>query len=77
MALGGDICVLTGSRKFSYYFLSQHEVEYVEGYDELEEEDDMEDFGGLALKESDEEEDDGIVHFYVKGSSTFRKILKK
>ncbi|WVZ04089.1 hypothetical protein V8G54_024895 [Vigna mungo] len=39
------------------------EVEYVEGYDELEEEEDMEDFGGFATHKSqagssDEEEDD-------------------
>lgn len=27
------------------------EIEYVEGYEELEEEDDMEDFGGLAIGE--------------------------
>ncbi|KAL3813442.1 hypothetical protein ACJIZ3_014710 [Penstemon smallii] len=27
------------------------EIEYVEGYEELEEEDDMEDFGGLAIRE--------------------------
>ncbi|KAI3452674.1 hypothetical protein Pfo_009338 [Paulownia fortunei] len=30
------------------------EIEYVEGYEELEEEDDMEDFGGLALREDDD-----------------------
>ncbi|KAH6825284.1 aldose 1-epimerase family protein [Perilla frutescens var. hirtella] len=29
----------------------EHEIEYVEGYEDLEEEDDMEDFGGLAIRE--------------------------
>ncbi|XP_061345284.1 protein mak16 isoform X1 [Gastrolobium bilobum] len=34
------------------------EIEYVEGYDELEEEDDIEDFGGLAIHESQGDYDD-------------------
>ncbi|KAK9283987.1 hypothetical protein L1049_012245 [Liquidambar formosana] len=33
------------------------EIEYVEGYEELEEEDDMEDFGGLAINESYADDD--------------------
>ncbi|XP_063937528.1 uncharacterized protein LOC108196281 isoform X2 [Daucus carota subsp. sativus] len=33
------------------------EIEYVEGYEDLEEEDDMEDFGGLALEQSDADVD--------------------
>ncbi|KAB1207843.1 hypothetical protein CJ030_MR7G004135 [Morella rubra] len=33
------------------------EIEYVEGYDELEEEDDIEDFGGLAIARSDVDDD--------------------
>ncbi|CAK9167286.1 unnamed protein product, partial [Ilex paraguariensis] len=33
------------------------EIEYVEGYEELEEEDDMEDFGGLAIEEAGEDDD--------------------
>ncbi|CAL5398629.1 unnamed protein product [Camellia sinensis] len=33
------------------------EIEYVEGYEELEEEDDMEDFGGLAIDKSDTDVD--------------------
>lgn len=33
------------------------ETEYVEGYNDLEVEDDMEDFGGLAIKESDADGD--------------------
>ena len=28
------------------------EIEYVQGYDDLEEEDDIEDFGGFAIDES-------------------------
>ena len=31
--------------------LQEPVIEYVEGYEELEEEDDMEDFGGLAIRE--------------------------
>ena len=31
--------------------LQEPVIEYVEGYEELEEEDDMEDFGGLAIGE--------------------------
>ncbi|KAL5783994.1 hypothetical protein ACOSQ2_006386 [Xanthoceras sorbifolium] len=34
------------------------EIEYVEGYDELEEEDDIEDFGGLAVANSRADDDD-------------------
>lgn len=30
----------------------EHEIEFVEGYDDLEEEDDIEDFGGLAVDKS-------------------------
>ncbi|KAJ4950395.1 hypothetical protein NE237_027227 [Protea cynaroides] len=37
------------------------EIEYVEGYDELEEEDDMEDFGGLAIDESLKGDDYGSM----------------
>lgn len=36
----------------------EYEVEYVEGYEDLEEEDDIEDFGGLALKDNDASDDD-------------------
>ena len=35
------------------------EIEYVEGYEELEEEDDMEDFGGLAIEDTGGVDDDG------------------
>ncbi|KAK6918043.1 Mak16 protein [Dillenia turbinata] len=35
------------------------EIQFVEGYDELEEEEDMEDFGGLAINEFHSHEDDG------------------
>ncbi|KAL3636398.1 hypothetical protein CASFOL_020945 [Castilleja foliolosa] len=34
------------------------EIEYVEGYEELEEEDDIEDFGGFGIKDDDDEDDD-------------------
>lgn len=34
------------------------EIEYVEGYEELEEEDDMEDFNGLAINESFDDDND-------------------
>ncbi|KAK4850278.1 hypothetical protein QYF36_005330 [Acer negundo] len=34
------------------------EIEYVEGYEELEEEDDMEDFGGLPIAKSHADDDD-------------------
>ncbi|VFQ97000.1 unnamed protein product [Cuscuta campestris] len=37
----------------------EYEVEYVEGYEDLEEEDDIEDFGGLAVKDDDDDDDDG------------------
>lgn len=32
--------------------MQEHEIEYVEGYEGLEEEDDIEDFGGLAIGKS-------------------------
>lgn len=35
------------------------EIEYVEGYEELEEEEDMEDFGGLAIHNPEADEDSG------------------
>ncbi|XP_043721790.1 protein MAK16 homolog [Telopea speciosissima] len=37
------------------------EVEYVEGYDELEEEEDMEDFGSLAIDETRKGDDYGVM----------------
>ncbi|XP_059657841.1 uncharacterized protein LOC132304265 [Cornus florida] len=45
------------------------EIEYVEGYEELEEEDDMEDFGGLAIDESpadDDNDDEETVTIHQK-----------
>lgn len=36
-------------------------IEYVEGYEELEEEDDIEDFGGLALEQGAADDDYGII----------------
>lgn len=38
----------------------EEEIEYVEGYEELEEEDDIEDFGGLAIRKSHIDVDDGV-----------------
>ncbi|KAF8390496.1 hypothetical protein HHK36_025022 [Tetracentron sinense] len=60
------------------------EVEYVEGYDELEEEDDIEDFGGLAIDESlkdddyDDEEVDAADRKRVRrgSGSDFGKLEK-
>jgi hypothetical protein len=37
----------------------EHEIEYVEGYDELEEEDDIEDFGDIAIAQSHADYDNG------------------
>lgn len=37
---------------FLFWNGQELEVEYVEGYDELEEEEDMEDFGGFAAHKS-------------------------
>lgn len=37
------------------------EIEYVEGYDELQEEDDIEDFGGLAIGKSLTDKDYGTL----------------
>lgn len=39
--------------------MQEHEIEYVEGYEELEEEDDIEDFGGFAINESYEDDKSG------------------
>lgn len=39
--------------------MQEPEIEYVEGYDELEEEEDMEDFGGPAMFQSLTEDDNG------------------
>ncbi|KAL1539315.1 cysteine synthase [Salvia divinorum] len=65
-------------------------IEYVEGYEELEEEDDMEDFGGLAIKEDydndnldddddddDEEEENASVAYKRGRKSSARKLAKE
>ena len=39
--------------------MQEPEIEYIEGYDELEEEDDMEDFDGLAIDHSHADDDNG------------------
>ncbi|KAK7301587.1 hypothetical protein RJT34_12454 [Clitoria ternatea] len=49
------------------------EVEYVEGYDELEEEDDIEDFGGFSICESQGDDDDDNEHFNI--TQTIEKEL--
>lgn len=36
----------------SFQIEQEEEIEYVEGYDELEEEDDIEDFGAFSIDES-------------------------
>jgi len=41
-----------------FWIEQEPEVEYVEGYDELEEEEDMEDFGGFATLKSQGDFDD-------------------
>lgn len=44
--------------------MQEPEVEYVEGYDELEEEDDMEDFAGFGTNEASDyynDDENGIV----------------
>ncbi|KAG6405686.1 hypothetical protein SASPL_133278 [Salvia splendens] len=68
-------------------------IEYVEGYEELEEEDDMEDFGGLAIRDDydnanlnddddddddDEEEEGNASVAYKRGrKSSARKLAKE
>lgn len=42
-----------------YFSLYMQELEYVEGYEGLEEEDDMEDYGGPAIKDIGNDDDDG------------------
>ena len=50
--------------EFCFLNVQEPEVEYVEGYDELEEEDDIEDFAGFGIHEAPDDYDDdenGIV----------------
>ncbi|XP_042478246.1 protein MAK16 homolog isoform X2 [Macadamia integrifolia] len=49
------------------------EVEYVEGYDELEEEEDMEDFGGLAIDETLKGDDYGAMDEYDEDMDTVQQ----
>ncbi|XP_059633671.1 uncharacterized protein LOC132276315 [Cornus florida] len=55
------------------------EIEYVEGYEELEEEDDMEDFGGPAFNEShaDDDDDFGIDENDEETVAVDRKGVKR
>ena len=39
--------------------MQEPEIEYVEGYDELEEEDDIEDFAGFSMKDTQSDDDNG------------------
>ena len=57
-----------------YYWKQEPEIEYVEGYEELEEEDDIEDFGGLEIDESLKDEDLGKYNFMFSGA--FDVIMK-
>ncbi|CAM9002095.1 unnamed protein product [Rhodiola kirilowii] len=58
-------------------------VEYVEGYDDLEEEDDMEDFNGLSMKDADQydegtdEEDEETVALAKKRHRKDSAFVKK
>ncbi|KAJ6970594.1 hypothetical protein D5086_028408 [Populus alba] len=65
--------------------VAEPEIEYVQGYDDLEEEDDIEDFGGFAIDESlknnddtpeDEEEMDTVDHkrLKIRSESARRKV---
>jgi hypothetical protein len=42
------------------------EIEYVQGYDDLEEEDDIEDFGGFAIDESLKNNGKVFFFFFIK-----------
>lgn len=42
--------------------MQEPEIEYVEGYDELEEEDDIEDFDGLAINHGHSDDDNGKAY---------------
>lgn len=43
--------------------MQEPDIEYVEGYEELEEEEDMEDLGNFALGETGADDDDGKIAF--------------
>ncbi|KAM3754054.1 hypothetical protein ACB098_03G139200 [Castanea mollissima] len=46
--------------------MQEPEIEYVEGYEELELEDDIEDFGGLAIARSKMDDDNGFSDVFLK-----------
>ncbi|XP_038685340.1 protein MAK16 homolog [Tripterygium wilfordii] len=61
---------------------AEPEIEYVEGYDELEEEEDMEDFGGFAMNESlennvEDDEEEAFKKKRVRRSESARGELEK
>ncbi|KAK4855374.1 hypothetical protein QYF36_006591 [Acer negundo] len=53
------------------------EIEYVEGYEELEEEDDMEDFGGLAIAKSHADDDVGLDDDDEEAVAVDRKRVRR
>ncbi|KAH7852525.1 hypothetical protein Vadar_025996 [Vaccinium darrowii] len=55
----------------------EEEIEYVEGYEELEEEDDIEDFGGLAIRKSHIDVDDGVDDEDEEAVTVDRKRVKR
>ncbi|KAH7851361.1 hypothetical protein Vadar_010562 [Vaccinium darrowii] len=55
----------------------EEEIEYVEGYEELEEEDDIEDFGGLAIRKSHIDVDDGVDDEDEEAVAVDRKRVKR
>lgn len=57
---------------FSFY--QEPEVEYVEGYDGLEEEEDMEDFGGF-MKDDSLMNDDYGIYFWPKAFILYISFL--
>ena len=48
--------------------MQEHEIEYVEGYKELEEEDDIEDLDGLAIDNSHSDDENGKKHYIINFS---------
>ncbi len=54
------------------------EIEYVEGYEELELEDDIEDFGGLAIARSQMDDDNGkaVTRYLVSSIFSFNDDYK-
>lgn len=77
MTITIEIVRVLGSAQCIGCEMQEPEIEYIEGFDELEEEDDMEDFTGFGIDQShaeddvdddDDEDDEGkqILPFYVR-----------